>query len=172
MERAEIYTENDVCTVRGTVLCECFQIIKTKFLKNVTCWLDTRMIRVSAVGVICGVLCLALPLPSGHISAMGLQVLSTEAVSLVPNHIKKTRRKAYGLTAFLWLAIFEKCHMSDAFLMTLHGFYLYWNRKNLPVLYMISQVIYILVKCKQSWNLIIFSKTYPKWNIAMIKYKN
>ena len=49
---------------------------------------------------------------------------------------------AYGLTAFLWLTIFGKFHMTDAFLMTSYGFYSYWNRKNLPVFYINSQVIY------------------------------
>jgi len=59
---------------------------------------------------------------------------------VICSHIK-TIRKAYGLTASLWLAIFGKFHMTDTFLMTSYGFYSYWNRKNLPVFYMTSQVI-------------------------------
>jgi len=52
--------------------------------------------------------------------------LMPEAVSLVPSHLwshMKTRRKVYGLTAVLWLAIFGKFHVTDAFLMTSYGFY-------------------------------------------------
>ena len=60
-----------------------------------------------------------------------------QGLSLVPSH-RKTRRKLYGMPAFLWLAINGQFflfsydwHISNAFIWIL----LFWNRKLLPVFY-------------------------------------
>ena len=47
----------------------------------------------------------------------------------------------------VWLLSYDlmrKFYMADAFLRNSYGFYSYWNRKNLPIFYMTSQVIYFL----------------------------
>ena len=77
-----------------------------------------------------------------------------EAVSLVPSHMKSYENKkksiwfdGFLMTCYLWKILLVFIWLTH-FLMTSYGFYSYWNRKNLPVFYMTSQVI-CLFECKK-----------------------